>query len=58
LNDLWRKSVAFVQRFGSIHSAIVAQPPLICQYRQTHYRIDLVYRRTAPPFTLFRVFDL
>jgi len=32
LNDLGRKSVAFVKRCGSIHLAIVALPPLTCQY--------------------------
>jgi len=32
LNDLGRKSVAFLKRCGSIHLAIVALPPLTCQY--------------------------
>jgi hypothetical protein len=32
LNDRGSKSVAFIQRWGSIHLAIVALPPLTCQY--------------------------
>ena len=32
LNDLRRESVTFVQRCGSLHPAIVNQPPLTCQY--------------------------
>jgi hypothetical protein len=32
LNDLRRESVTFVQRRGSLHPAIVIQPPLTCQY--------------------------
>jgi hypothetical protein len=32
LDDLRRESMAFVQRGGSSHPAIVDRPPLTCQY--------------------------